>query len=217
MHQVIRAAAPIFTAILSFWLFRTRISRYKIISLLPVVLGVGFATYGDYYCTFLGFVLTLLGTLLAALKTIATNVVQSSPPVDANSTANMPKPFARAGIRLPPPFRGQPLSVPYPAMPTALRNWFARGGYRLGLHPLDLLVRISPLALVQCAFYAHASGEVEALQAAAKSGTREMGMGLFFMLLANGFIAFVLNVVSFETNRRAGALTMGVAGTSTLR
>ena len=37
------------------------------------------STYGDYYFTFLGLLLTLLGTFLAALKTIYTNVLQSSP------------------------------------------------------------------------------------------------------------------------------------------
>lgn len=83
----------------------------------------------------------------------------------------------------------------------------------MGLHPLDLLTRISPLALVQCAFYAHASGELDALQGGAVVGQgKVIGLGVVVMLLVNGGIAFALNVVSFEANRRAGALSMGVAG-----
>ncbi|KAG6380184.1 triose-phosphate transporter family-domain-containing protein [Boletus reticuloceps] len=78
-HQVVRAATPIFTVLLSMFLFGTRASRQKLGALVPVVAGVGFATYGDYYFTTYGFLLTLLGTLLAAIKTIYTSVIQSSP------------------------------------------------------------------------------------------------------------------------------------------
>jgi Triose-phosphate Transporter family len=42
------------------------------------MLGVALATAGDYYFTTIGFLLTLLGTLLAALKTIFTNQIQKS-------------------------------------------------------------------------------------------------------------------------------------------
>lgn len=214
MHQVIRAAAPIFTAMLSWYLFNSRFSGHKLLSLVPVVLGVGLATYGDYYCSFWGFILTLLGTLLAALKTIATNVLQSSPPADSSTTSTSHKQsFSRAGFRLPPPFPRHRLTIPTPTFPTVLSDWTAKGGFRLGLHPLDLLTRISPLALVQCAFYAHASGELDALQGGATVGQGNvMGLGVVVMLLVNGGIAFALNVVSFEANRRAGALSMGVAG-----
>ncbi|KIY67459.1 TPT-domain-containing protein [Cylindrobasidium torrendii FP15055 ss-10] len=77
-HQVVRAATPIFTIMFSAALFGKHSSLAKRVSLIPVVLGVGFATYGDYYCTLWGFWLTLLGTVLAALKTIFTNVLQSA-------------------------------------------------------------------------------------------------------------------------------------------
>lgn len=214
MHQIIRAAAPIFTAILSWYFFSSHFSRHRLLSLVPVVLGVGLATYGDYYCTFWGFVLTLLGTVLAALKTIATNALQSSPSAESSATSTSHKPsFSRAGFRLPPPFPRHRLSIPVPAFPTVLSDWTAKGGFRLALHPLDLLTRISPLALVQCAFYAHISGELDVLQGGAKAGQgKEIGTGVVGMLLVNGGIAFALNVVSFEANRRAGALSMGVAG-----
>jgi drug/metabolite transporter (DMT)-like permease len=77
-HQVVRAATPIFTIVLSTMMFGTRFSPRKLISLIPVIVGVGFATYGDYYATGWGLLLTLLGTFLAALKTIFTNVLQST-------------------------------------------------------------------------------------------------------------------------------------------
>ncbi|KAF9029528.1 TPT-domain-containing protein [Hymenopellis radicata] len=76
-HQVIRAATPIFTIMFSSIMFGQHSSYMKRVSLIPVVLGVGFATYGDYYYTAWGFMLTLLGTVLASLKTIFTHVLQS--------------------------------------------------------------------------------------------------------------------------------------------
>jgi uncharacterized membrane protein len=39
-------------------------------------LGVGFATFAEYDYSFIGLVLTVLGTLLASIKTIVTNRVQ---------------------------------------------------------------------------------------------------------------------------------------------
>lgn len=38
------------------------------LSILPVMVGVGLATFGDYYFTALGFTLTLIGVVLAAIK-----------------------------------------------------------------------------------------------------------------------------------------------------
>ncbi|KAJ7028694.1 TPT-domain-containing protein [Mycena alexandri] len=76
-HQVVRAATPIFTIFFSGLLFGAQSSRSKKLALIPVVAGVGLATLGDYYFSYAGFLLTLLGTILAALKTIFTNVLQT--------------------------------------------------------------------------------------------------------------------------------------------
>ncbi|KAF8208197.1 triose-phosphate transporter family-domain-containing protein [Mycena galopus ATCC 62051] len=76
-HQVVRAATPIFTILFSALLFGAQSSQSKKISLIPVIAGVGLATFGDYYFSYTGFFLTLLGTILAALKTIFTNVLQT--------------------------------------------------------------------------------------------------------------------------------------------
>lgn len=42
-HQVVRASTPLFTIIISTVVLRTRFSAMKLVSLLPVVAGVGFA------------------------------------------------------------------------------------------------------------------------------------------------------------------------------
>lgn len=68
---------PIFTVIIYRVIFHKTYSRATYTSLLPVVAGVGLATAGDYYFTPMGFVLTLLGALLASLKTVVTNRIQT--------------------------------------------------------------------------------------------------------------------------------------------
>jgi len=68
---------PFFTVIIYRVGFSKTYSRATYTSLLPVVAGVGFATAGDYYFTAMGFILTLLGAFLAALKTVVTNRIQT--------------------------------------------------------------------------------------------------------------------------------------------
>jgi drug/metabolite transporter (DMT)-like permease len=159
-HQVVRAATPLFTIFITAAFLRVRFSLRKLVSLLPVVAGVGFATYGDYYFTAWGLVLTLLGTFLAAMKTVVTNVIQTG------------------------------------------------GGGRLKLHPLDLLMRMSPLAFVQCVFYGWYTGELERVR---RYGATQMTGSKAVALFINGIIACGLNIVSFTANKKAGALTMTVS------
>ncbi|KZP22201.1 TPT-domain-containing protein [Athelia psychrophila] len=132
-HQVVRAATPIFTIALSASLLGSMSSSGKLISMVPVIVGVALATYGDYYFTTWGLLLTLLGTFLAALKTVFTNVIQS-PTLT---------PLSRIASRSP----SSPLSFLLPP--------------RLNLHSLDLITRMAPLAFIQCIFYAYLSGELE--------------------------------------------------------
>ncbi|KII91715.1 hypothetical protein PLICRDRAFT_105382 [Plicaturopsis crispa FD-325 SS-3] len=174
-HQVVRAATPIFTIALSTSFFGSQTSNAKIVSLVPIILGVGLATYGDYYFTLWGLLLTLFGTVLAALKTIFTNVLQSSPH------------SAPSALRHPPPAMLPP---------------------RLQMHPLDLLIRMSPLAFIQCVVYAQMSGELDRVW---HWSAHEMTLLRACALTANGAIAFGLNVVSFTANKKAGPLSMTVA------
>lgn len=156
-HQVVRAMTPLFTIVLSALFFRKRYSRNTYLSLLPVVAGVVFATYGDYYFTAWGLILTLIGTALAAVKTLVTNKVQVG---------------------------------------------------RLKLHPLDLLIRMSPLAFMQCVLWGWYSGELEKVRV---YGATQMTRSKAIALAVNGVIAFGLNVVSFTANKKTSALTMTVA------
>lgn len=123
-----------------------------------MIAGVAFATFGDYNYTAMGFILTVLGTVLAAIKTVVTNRVQVG---------------------------------------------------RLKLHPLDLLLRMSPLAFIQTMLYSYATGEMELVQEYFQTNLTTTA---FFALLLNGIIAFFLNVVSFTANKKTSALTMTVAG-----
>ncbi|KAG2197901.1 hypothetical protein INT46_008679 [Mucor plumbeus] len=75
-HQVVRAMTPVFTVIISILFLRKSYPNQIYLSLLPVVLGVGFATRDEYSFTYMGFFLTVLGAVLASIKTIVTNRVQ---------------------------------------------------------------------------------------------------------------------------------------------
>ncbi|CAO3693825.1 unnamed protein product [Rhizopus stolonifer] len=157
-HQVVRAMTPVFTVMLNVLLLKKTYSNMTYISLIPVIAGVAFATFGDYNYTAMGFFLTVLGTILAAVKTVVTNRVQVG---------------------------------------------------RLKLHPLDLLLRMSPLAFIQTMFYSYLTGEMELVQVYCQD---HLNFNVFCALLLNGIIAFFLNVVSFTANKKTSALTMTVAG-----
>ncbi len=73
-------------------------------------------------------------------------------------------------------------------------------------HPLDLLMRMSPLAFIQCVIYGWWSGELERVRT---YGALEMTKGKAFALLINGMIAFGLNIVSFTANKKAGVSWLG--------
>ncbi|ORX72455.1 hypothetical protein DL89DRAFT_266015, partial [Linderina pennispora] len=70
-HQVVRGTVPVFTlAITALSGGDPKLPILAYVSLVPVVMGVGLATYGDYSWTVVGLLLTLLGTVLAAVKTV---------------------------------------------------------------------------------------------------------------------------------------------------
>ncbi|KAI0795512.1 triose-phosphate transporter family-domain-containing protein [Abortiporus biennis] len=179
-HQVVRAITPLFTTVLSSLLLGTHVTRSRLMALLPVIVGVVLATFGDYYFTTPGLLLTLLGTILAALKTIYTNVLQASTKSSAHAA--------------PPSLPSRPSTYTiynrlYSSGPSHRKNTsnryrqdaftttesshsnFSRHGWlrllvppNLGLHPLDLLTRMSPLAFVQCVLLAQLSGELVRLR-----------------------------------------------------
>ena len=158
-HQIIRATTPIVTILIYRLVYSKTYSTLTYLSLVPTITGVAFATYGDYYFTPLGFLLTLLGAILAALKTVSTNRIQTG---------------------------------------------------RLRLSALEILYRMSPLALIQAIAYAYLSGEIELFQRYALLEGKLGGMEILG-LLVNAMLAFSLNVISFTANKKTGGLTMSVA------
>ena len=76
-HQIMRSTCPIFTIGIYRFFYGRTYSQATYISLIPVVFGVGLATYGDIYFTGIGFTLTLFGVVLSALKTVMSNRIMT--------------------------------------------------------------------------------------------------------------------------------------------
>ncbi|KAG6847423.1 hypothetical protein H0H93_008209 [Arthromyces matolae] len=191
LHQVIRAATPLFTILFSKLVLGKNSSRRKLVALVPVMAGVGFATYGDYYCTLWGFILTLFGTVLASLKTVYTNVLQT------------PSSYTF------PPGQGPSRNA---STPPSSKRRLPR------LAPLHLLYLLSPLAFMQSFILAQFSGELGRVyetifpHLTTNVVDHRTPRSQLLLLVLNGVLAFVLNVVSFSTNRNVGPLNMTVAG-----
>ncbi|KAI5263826.1 TPT-domain-containing protein [Aureobasidium subglaciale] len=100
------------------------------------------------------------------------------------------------------------LGVFLAALKTVATNKLLTGS--LKLPALELLFRMCPLAAVQSLLWATATGEVSRFLTFTAQGN--LTTGLIFALLGNGFLAFLLNVTSFQTNKLAGALTLSVCG-----
>ncbi|KAJ3531189.1 hypothetical protein NMY22_g8262 [Coprinellus aureogranulatus] len=172
-HQVVRGSTPLFTIALSAVLFNKRSSRAKLIALIPVIAGVGFATYGDYYCTLFGFCLTLLGTILASFKTVITHHLLRPPTLSSSSSKHrlsaepIEKEFSSRHRRVPSIFkysarRVQPLSVATVAS-SAVQAFKNIDLPKLSLSPMQLLYLMSPLAFIQTSLFAYFTGELAAV------------------------------------------------------
>ncbi|KAF9485630.1 TPT-domain-containing protein [Pholiota conissans] len=230
-HQVVRASTPFFTIMFSAMILGRRCSRRKLLSLIPVVAGVGFATYGDYYFTAFGFLLTLLGTLLAALKTTLTNVIlvkpstpslpvssESNYPIsdDAGKQSTFPPNFfsSLAAVAINNFFPPSPSSSPiYPTKPLSPPPPLSSASFslpKLTLSPLHLLYLLSPLAFIQTTLLAHCTGELDRVRWHLFNSASATSNGHIWLIM-NGVLAFFLNVVSFNANRRVGPLGMSVA------
>ena len=156
-HQILRSTCPVFTILIYRFLYSRSYSTPTYISLIPTILGVGLATYGDYYFTTLGFFLTLFGVVLASAKTVASNRLMTG---------------------------------------------------SLALPPLEISLRMSPLATVLSLLFAIVTGEGNAFLAWIQEGNLTPRYAL--ALASNGYLAFLLNITSFYTNKLAGALTITV-------
>jgi drug/metabolite transporter (DMT)-like permease len=81
----------------------------------------------------------------------------------------------------------------------------------LALPPVEFLMRMSPLAAIQALACATVTGEVSGFLAHMSSEEVSL-IPTTLTLGGNGFLAFLLNIASFNTNKLAGALTMTVCG-----
>lgn len=81
----------------------------------------------------------------------------------------------------------------------------------LALPPVEFLMRMSPLAALQALACATATGEVGGFWELINSGEISLPPAIA-SLTGNGFLALLLNISSFNTNKVAGALTMTVCG-----
>ncbi|KAF4589425.1 Drp1p [Ophiocordyceps camponoti-floridani] len=159
-YQTMRMLCPIFTILIyRVWYSRTY-SGMTYLSLVPLIIGAAMTTAGEMTFTDAGFLLTILGVVLAAVKTVVT-------------------------------------------------NRFMTGS--LALPPIEFLMRMSPLAALQALACATVTGEVAGFRDLITSGNIALGPALA-SLGGNGFLAFLLNIASFQTNKLAGALTMTVCG-----
>ncbi|TIB03506.1 hypothetical protein E3P96_01867 [Wallemia ichthyophaga] len=77
VHQIIRSLGPLFTMALAVPILGSKFSIPKLVSLLPVIAGIALTTYGEISFTALGLFLTFAGTILAAFKTVVTNLMQT--------------------------------------------------------------------------------------------------------------------------------------------
>ncbi|KAL7945128.1 triose-phosphate transporter family domain-containing protein [Trichoderma barbatum] len=159
-YQTMRMLCPIFTLLIfRVWYGRTY-STMTYLSLLPLIIGAAMTTAGEMSFSDAGFLLTILGVILAALKTVVT-------------------------------------------------NRFMTGS--LALPPVEFLMRMSPLAALQALACATATGEVAGFRELIKTGDISI-LPASASLAGNGFLALLLNISSFNTNKLAGALTMTVCG-----
>jgi hypothetical protein len=80
----------------------------------------------------------------------------------------------------------------------------------LSLPAMEVLLRMSPYAVLQSLLCAFAAGEFSRVR---EMNTNEgFAFWTLIALLGNGTLAFALNVASFQTNKVAGALTISVCG-----
>ncbi|KAM0459866.1 hypothetical protein ACHAPV_000116 [Trichoderma viride] len=159
-YQTMRMLTPIFAIVIfRVWYGRTY-STMTYLSLVPLIIGATMTTAGEMSFSDAGFLLTILGVILAAIKTVVT-------------------------------------------------NRFMTGS--LALPPVEFLMRMSPLAALQALACATASGEVSGFRALVRSGEINLAPASA-SLAGNGFLALLLNISSFNTNKLAGALTMTVCG-----
>jgi uncharacterized membrane protein len=73
LSQLVRSAIPIFIMVIAKLVLNVTPSLSVILSVFPIVIGVGMAAYGDIELTVTSFALLIMGNIFAALKVVVTN------------------------------------------------------------------------------------------------------------------------------------------------
>lgn len=191
-HQIVRSTNPVFTVLLEFIFLGHLSSLWIILSLLPVVFGVIFATVSEYASvsfSMLGLCLTVFGVFLAAVKGIITNQLMVG------------------SLKL------HPLDLLWRMTPLCVLQCliYAYGfGEFQGLclffeaHPFFASHQNATLAIV----LPTSSPSLSTFFSFSVSPS----LIVYIQLFLNGLMAFFLNWVSFTANKKTSALTMTVAG-----
>jgi len=153
--QVTRSIVPGLTLVLSVWIMNATFTKFQVLSILMIVIGLGLTSFGDVSVTAFGLGLNVLGCVFAALKGVMTSK------------------------------------------------------FLKGFEPMELLFRLSTYAVFHLVVLMAIMGETSKVKDYfAERGT----LNVCAVFLANGFIAFFVNVCNVQTTKLTSALTISIAG-----